>query len=228
MRNLSQFMGEFRGGFQQQNRFRVCVFPPREMLTRMISKVVRPDGLREALDAAGDVAELAVSLPLAAQWLSRGVLINTARTPSRAMEMLSMRTYGVTEHFPYNSEYTPLEVTMPLPLFAGDSVVPRFFNFWQNMAQAQFRGPEDGADMSFPDDYYGSLVLGLFDRKNNPTLIYKFENVYPSAVQSSELSWQSTNEMMQLAITFQYSYFKILSRTSPEALAFIAANVVGQ
>lgn len=217
MRNLNQFIGEFRQGFQQPNRFRLFVFIPSKMLTQNFNL----QNLWQDLD-------LKTAIPLAAQWLARGVLVEGTRLPSRAVETIQHRMYGITEDIAYNSENTTLDCSLMMPLALGDSIVPRVMSYWQNMIHHMKNGPEDGADMSFPSDYYGSALLALFDRQGMPTLVYKYDKIYPGTVESAQLSWAGNDTFISLPVHFKYSSFRVLPRTSTEALAIAGAGIIGQ
>jgi len=45
------------------------------------------------------------------------------------------------------------------------------------------------------------------DTESNPTMVYRFRNVYPITVESSQVSWASIDEYQTLTVTFAYSYW---------------------
>jgi hypothetical protein len=229
MKFLNQFLSEFKQQFQPTARFSAYFFPPEALLTQMLTSL--PDfsgGIFSDIAQIGAAIETKTTMPILAQWLIRGVLCDTTYMPSRALETTTMRIYGYGEQFPYHTEFVPLECTFYMPLSLGDNPLPRFMNYWQNFIQDGQGGPESGMNFRFPNEYYGTLLLAMYDRKNNPTIVYKFKNVYPQTVQSVAVSWNDSSEFAKLSVSFVYSSFKVLSRSEPEVLALIAAGAAGE
>lgn len=192
-------MSTFQRGFQKNNRFVLQVFVPEGLLLDILL----------SLDNLGSNVNLAV--PNVTQWLARGLLCSSARLPSLAMETLSQTMYGMTEVFPYHAENTSLDCTFLMPLTPRDNIVPRFFNYWQNYIRRGKNGPTDGFDFRFPNSYYGTLYLSLFNDKNERTITYQFDNAYPVTVQSTEVAWDADGHA-QLPVSFAYSYWTIAPR----------------
>jgi hypothetical protein len=185
-------------------------------------------GIFNAIENIGAAVETKTTMPIVAQWLARGMLCDTTSLPSRGLETTDLSMYGFGEKFPFHTEYVPLDCTFMMPLTLGDNALPRFLNYWQNYIQSGQEGPESGMDFRFPSEYYGSIILAMFDRKNEPTIVYKFTNIYPVTVQSVPVSWEQSNEYLKCAVTFNYSSWKILSRADREVLAILAASIIGQ
>lgn len=230
MRNLSQFIGEFSGGFQPSARHRAYFFLPPSLILDILKPNVNIDLSLQGLlggNTGTDALEATTSLPMIMQWLLRGMLVSETRLPSRAFETVDLNMYGITETYPYHSEFNDLGCTFLQPLVAKDNGVPRFFNYWQNFIQRAHRGPDSGLDFRFPSDYYGNMLLVLYDRKNHPTIGYRIEKVYPKAVESVSVTWDNS-DFLKSSVTFQFSYWTVIERLSPENIALEAAGLAGQ
>lgn len=193
MKSLNTFINEFSDGFQMNNRF--------------ICKVITPEQLVTA-DTEGNAA--------VATWLAKGILCESTNLPDRAFAETPMTQYGLTEQFPYHSEFTTLDCTFNTPLYGTDNPVPRMFHAWQNLIQDMRGGYNSSRDFSFSgtnssNGYYGELFIGVFDRQNNPTIAYEFERVYPRVVQSTPVTWREENELTKLTVGFTFSAWRPLT-----------------
>lgn len=203
MPNLQDFISEFKHGFQLASRYQVQIF----VQPSMVLNIIREAGLLGVIDAT-------LSVPQAVKWLAFGFLASSARLPDRGFGLTSSGMYGITEHFPYHSECSNLECTFLMPHTTNvlqDNGIPRFFNFWQNQIQNATDGPTSGFDFRFPSQYYATLIITLLDKKDNGSISYKFDNVYPSLVGSVPVGWDHSSTFIQLPVTFTFSYWKVLT-----------------
>ncbi len=225
MNSLSTFISQFKRGFQQSNRYVCQIIITPDMVANMIADSLQTNGgifgiVQTVLSAENSV----LSIPGVVKWLAQGYLVNNVRLPDRGFGQVDMHQYGFTEHFPVTSEFSTLTAHFIMPYALGlikpDNAVPRFFSYWQNLIQRGQQGPEAGYDFRFPADYYATILLTLLDRQNNGTITYKFENAYPKAVMSADLSWSST-EFASFPVEFTYSTWKVLPQAESLALSFI-------
>jgi hypothetical protein len=228
MNNISDFMGTFRSGFQRSARFVCQVLIPPTLIVNVIKEATRNPALsgnilgvvREVLDIENSV----LAVPQVVKWLAQGYLVQDARLPDRGYGMVDLSMYGITEHFPFHTEYSALQCTFMMPYatnISNDNAVPRFFNYWQNVIQHNSRGPESGFDFGFPSDYYSTVLLTLLDRKNRGTITYKFDNAYPKSVDSAQLSWSDDNKFLTLPVNFNFSYWTVLPVAESLALSLV-------
>src|SRR5579885_1077221 len=131
MPDLNKFIGEFKHGFQQSNRFVVQIFVQPTMVARIIAEQLGSGLGLGAVDSTLIVGNVV-------KWLYTGFLASNARMPSRSFGVVDLAMYGITEHFPYHAEFTTCDVTFLMPHttnILNDNGVPRFFNYWQNQIQ---------------------------------------------------------------------------------------------
>jgi hypothetical protein len=132
------------------------------------------------------------------------------------MGLTDLSMYGITEHFPYHAEFSPLECSFISPLMEGhgahgaDNPVPRLLSFWQNQIQKMTRGPEDGLDFTFPSNYYATVELTALDTQLRGSTTWRFEKVYPSSVGSVQMSWGQSDAFVTHPVTFTYSYWTMV------------------
>jgi hypothetical protein len=193
----------------------MSVVPQCEFLQGLQSGSIFTDIIDILAPTIGQQIDPKFSMPNVVQWLASGLLISDAVLPSRALETTGLTMYGINEEFPTASEYTDLQCTFVMPLNASDCPIPRFFDYWQNYIHRNQGGPTAGLDFRFPADYYGSMVLSMFDNRDNPSLTYQFDRLYPKVVNSTQVSWGQSHEVLQFNVTFAYSYWKILPFVPP-------------
>lgn len=218
MRNLSTFISHFTDGFQSANRFLCQIIVPETLLTTPgflgIIDVLFP--------SVGKFVDPKFSALRVKDWLMRGLVCTSTRVPSRAFETADQHIYGYEEHFPVHQEFTTLDCNFMMPLVQSDSAMPRFFNYWQNLICHMQSGPEEGCDFGWPADYYATIFLTLYDKKNHPSITYQFDKAYPTTVESMDVNWDSSDEVLELPVEFTYSYYKILPFQPP---ALIEINI---
>lgn len=207
MRHLSNFLTEFREGFQRGAKYTCHFYLPEKLLTAILNPSLIGRIIDVVLPSIGSRIDENFSMPVVTSWLQRGLLCEATRTPNRSFSQHNQSMYGFTEHFPYHSEFLPQDCTFLMPLNKNDSPVPRVFHYWQNYIQNGLEGPDSGFDFRFPADYYATMYLVLYDQKTHPSLAYKFERVYPSNIQSANLAWADNHELLKLPVQFTYSYF---------------------
>jgi hypothetical protein len=215
MRYLSRFFNEFQDGFQRVSRYTCHLYLPDTVLSAILNPSLLTRLIDIFLPGIGSRIDENFSMPIVTEWLRNGLLCEATRTPSRVFALAGMSQYGFTEHFPCYTEFPPFDCTFLMPLVRNDSPVPRFFNYWQNYIQSMQNGPTDGMDFRFPEQYYGTMYLALYDLKNNPTHMYKFDKVYPVKVEQAALSWSGNNEFVKVPVEFQYSYWTMVPYSAP-------------
>jgi hypothetical protein len=215
MNSLNRFLSEFKRGFQQTERFICQVFVKPEMIANII--------LQNSYTLL-DVENVVFAVPQAVKWLAQGFALDAARTPDRAFDTTNTTHYGFEERIPHHTRYSGFEAQFLLPygmnILSRDNIIPRFFAYWQNQIHNCTQGEQSGFDFTFPDSYYGSIILTLLDRQNRGTLSYKLEGVYPATVNSIQLNWNQT-DFARLPVSFNYSYWRLLPLVESLALSFI-------
>jgi hypothetical protein len=215
MNHLNNFISEFRDGFQPNNRFKCQLFVPPGLLQAVITSNIFVEVIDILFPNIGRRIDNNFSAPQAGSWLARGLVCESTSLPSRSFEEISQTMYGLSEKYPVHTTYLNHSCTFLLPLLQNDNPIVRFFNFWQNFVQNAFNGPESGLNFQFPDTYRGQMYLTMYDKQDHATVTYFFDRVYPQTVDASNLSWDSTNEVLRLPVSFTFSYWKMLPFQAP-------------
>ncbi len=226
MNHISDFIGEFKNGFQRSSRFVCQVFIPPQLALNIIADSVQPAGgsLFKIVDNVLALENSVLAVPQIVKWLAQGYLVDNARLPDRGFGVVGLSMYGITEHFPMHAEYSAFDCNFLMPYATNvghDNAVPRFFNYWQNQMQRNANGPDSGFDFKFPGDYYASILLTALDNKNRGTITYKFDRVYPKTVNSVQMSWSDSDKFASLPVSFNFSYWTVMPVAESLALSFV-------
>jgi hypothetical protein len=198
MDNIHEFLSRFPAAFQRANRYTCQI-------------LLNPAGLWQNILKTAALDNSSLAMPQVIQWMSEGWLVESTRMPDRGFAQTDLSMYGITEHFPYHAEFSPLECSFMVPIALADhslSII-RFFSAWQNQIQHAQAGPDSGFDFNFPADYYATVLLTLLDDQNAGTCVYKFHNVYPVTVQTQPVAWATLDQFISLPVQFNYSYWTL-------------------
>lgn len=77
--------------------------------------------------------------------------------------------------------------------------VLQYFHNWMHMAY----DPETG-DVGWYDDYVGKVIIYLLDRTDISVFKVSLEEAFPVSTNSIDLSWDTTNSLMDLQVSFAY------------------------
>src|SRR5689334_3204413 len=115
MKYLSEFLTEFRDGFQKSARFTCHLYLP----TTVLQAVLNPSLITRIIDVVipgiGSRIDENFAMPSVVNWLSRGLLCEATRTPTRVLQQFNQSMYGITEHFPVHTEYLQQDCTFLMP-----------------------------------------------------------------------------------------------------------------
>jgi len=213
--DIRTFLGAFQNGFQPSNRFVLQIWFSPELVEGIINRPAARVTARGV--PSGPLGpEEGLSLTHAIDWLQRGLLCDKTRMPDRSLDVVQMTQYGITEQYPYKTDYTALDSTFLLPLYPdGSNPVLQVFSAWQNVIQDVAGGMDSTRDLSWPDSYRTDIYLTLFDYKGNPSVAYRFEKAYPKTVESVPVTWGDQSEMSELSVTFAFTSWYIVTGASP-------------
>ena len=75
------------------------------------------------------------------------------------------------------------------------------------------------------NDYFASAVVRQLDRDGNQLRAYRFEGIWPTAVDAIELSFDSTDTVEEFGVTFKVQYWSAIDAGDP-LTSSIAINPV--
>lgn len=60
---------------------------------------------------------------------------------------------------------------------------------------------------------------------SEPTIVYRFQNVYPITVESTQVTWNSNDEFQAITVVFAYSYWTIYNKPVVISAPTVASNL---
>ena len=211
--NINQFVAEFNNGFQRNNQYRCRI------------------------ELKSHFPALAKRYPKAVEYLSRGLLCESTRTPSRSFDTKSMSVFGYEEKYPIFTTYNDMECTFLTPLIQDETVggptnqVMELFTAWQNLIQPRTSPGSFGATpilnnenmvLRFPSEYrleQGMTLemLNPYNTKRNTPGIGINTTVRLPIVGSinlqASLTTEQNDEQFASPTTMAFSFFNVYPLT---------------
>lgn len=133
-----------------------------------------------------------------------------ATLPGRQLETSDVSEYGVSRKMPYNISMDGGETT--LSFLCDSSFQDRFLiETWQGFIFGQDDTSDDTALMnpqfSYYEDYKGEVVIETLTQNDKPSLVYKLKEAYPISYSAQELSYEQSDEIMKIDVTFTFRTF---------------------
>lgn len=158
---------------------------------------------------------------LAADLSNRSILTSL---PSFILRPTNVNRYGLglLESMPFTGMYSDLPVT-----FLADSK-GGIYNFFYNWMSFIFTGngqaAPDGVSnqitrgnsyytMEYKSNYAATITIKVYDNAGNVSMTHNFYNAFPISLNETSVSWESTNKLMKLSVTFSYKEWKMTNST---------------
>ena len=181
--SITNFLANLKDGLAMPNRYRVTIFPPRGIeAVEGVSSLVYTQNINKNFTSLNPANRMSL--------LALGAML-----PSRNMELMEIRTYGIKQQLPFS-----ISVNEPLIVsFLGTSYLAerKYFEIWQ-AAIANLKSNT----MNFPNEYLGSMVIDVLKRDGTIAYTVTLTDVFPSVVPQLELSYSSNNTPMLIPVTF--------------------------
>ena len=131
--------------------------------------------------------------------------------PSRNFSTVDQKTYGPVQTFPVQNFYDKINLVF---ICSGDMQEKQFFDRWMNYISVSTRTSSVNNDrllfdFEYRNNYTTSIEILQYDLAGNLSYVVKLQEVYPIAVNAISLSWDATNRINKLPVTFSYRYFDI-------------------
>jgi len=133
-----------------------------------------------------------------------------ATLPGRLIETSEASEYGVSRKMPYNVQMDGGEATFTF--LCDSSFQDRFLmETWQGFIFGQADSSDDTAlrnpQFSYYNDYIGEVEVQQFTMNDKPSLVYTLKEAYPISYSAQELSYEQTDEILRLDVTFTFRTF---------------------
>ena len=210
---LNEILGEFRtnDGFARPSRYEILLLPP--------------TGARGTASNGGDVTNIFTKI------MGQNNGDGTVRTTSLRCEAISFpgrnldttpdpNHYGPTREVVNGYSYAPISATFQC---SSDMKEKKYFETWQRLAY----NPQTWS-MGYYNDYVGTVQIYQLDEQDKRRYGVELVEAFPKTIAEQALSYDATNQINKVSITFSYRYWKNLTDEAdlPKPLQDRIANIL--
>ena len=210
---LNEILGEYRTneGFSRPSRYEILLLPP--------------TGVRGTASNGGDVTN--IFSRVMGEALGNGTVRSTSLRceaisfPGRNLDTTpDTNIYGPTREIVDGYSYAPINATFQC---ASDMREKTYFETWQRLAY----NPQTWS-MGYYHDYVGTVQIYQLDENNKRRYGVELVEAFPKTIAEQALSYDATNQINKVSITFSYRYWKNLTDEAdlPKPLQDRIANIL--
>lgn len=135
-------------------------------------------------------------------WDSLQFRITSGDLPARQFEIVDRRLTGPARMMPMGLIYQTLTVEV---LEDDWNRVREIFDLWQDAIYNE----QNSYRVAYYDDMIATdMILTTYDKEGDPSRIYRFKEVFPLAINPSQMNWNSENQSVVIPIEFAYREWK--------------------
>ena len=210
---LNEILGEYRTneGFSRPSRYEILLLPP--------------TGVRGSASNGGDVTN--IFSKVMGEALGNGTVRSTSLRceaisfPGRNLDTTpDTNIYGPTREIVDGYSYAPINATFQC---ASDMREKTYFETWQRLAY----NPQTWS-IGYYHDYVGTVQIYQLDENNKRRYGVELVEAFPKTIAEQALSYDATNQINKVSITFSYRYWKNLTDEAdlPKPLQDRIANIL--
>ena len=210
---LNEILGEYRTneGFSRPSRYEILLLPP--------------TGVRGTASNGGDVTN--IFSKVMGEALGNGTVRSTSLRcetisfPGRNLDTTpDTNIYGPTREIVDGYSYAPISGTFQC---SSDMREKTYFETWQRIAY----NPQTWS-MGYYHDYVGTVQIYQLDENNKRRYGVELVEAFPKTIAEQALSYDSTNQIHKVTVSFSYRYWKNLTDEAdlPKPLQDRIANIL--
>lgn len=132
--------------------------------------------------------------------------INSVNLPgiTLATDEIRHKGFGVGEKRPVSTSYDDISITI---IADGGGRIAKTMNDWMELifpTNIEISGAENIEYFEYPVNYFGGLGIDIYDITGEIHTSYNFINPFPIAVGAVQMSWETTDQLLLLPVTFAY------------------------
>lgn len=136
--------------------------------------------------------------------------INSVNLPgiNLGLDEIRHKGFGLGEKRPISVSYDDISITM---IADGQGQLAATMHEWMELiypSDLESVGADNVEYFEYPNNYYGGLEIDVFDMMGNPHTNYSFIQPFPTAVGAVQMSWETTDQLLLLPVTFSYRSFR--------------------
>lgn len=116
--------------------------------------------------------------------------------------------YGLSEKRANGANFSDLAITF---IVDGHGELPKFFLDWMELihpTDEETYGVDGVEFLEYPVNYYGGVDINVFDSTGVMHTTYSFKDPFPIAIGDVQHSWETTDSILILPVSFAFRSFK--------------------
>ena len=175
------------------------------------------DGGSRAAQFEVEIAGGPVSVPGDFVFLCKGTTVPSLSIPEVAVPYRGREIYVAGDR-----AYEAWEITV---FSDRDQSMRSYFETWQNhMGDIGVRTDRTGLG-SQPSTYYANASVKQLDRNDDVLRTYHLYDVWPTAVNGSEMTYDAGGGVMEFGVTFRFNYMTIAGAGASQGNATVTVSV---
>ena len=132
-------------------------------------------------------------------------MCRAAQIPTSQLGLIEVPYYGRKIKLAGDRTFEPWQVTI---INDEDFLVRQAMEEWSHKINTM-RGNMRDFSAASPLLYKATAEVTQFSKTGVPLRYYKFQGIYPEAVSSIDLDWNSTDSIEEFQVTFQYDWWEV-------------------
>lgn len=118
---------------------------------------------------------------------------------------------GLNEKRPISAGFEDISITI---IADGQGKIHNKLHDWFELIYPTDPDSEDAEHFEYPENYYGGLTLLMYDSTGKVHTEYSFRHPFPTSLGSVQMSWDSTDNIIMIPLTFTYRTYNKQSITN--------------
>lgn len=136
-------------------------------------------------------------------------LVDVASLPGIGLqtEEIQHNGYGITEKRPTNMLFDSLSMAIHVD---GKLNVVDFFHSWFKLINGFGLDAESSTrdKFAYPEEYWSTVTITKYDLSGKAVRKWELHQAFPLTLSAVEVSWETTNTVTRLPVTFTYHSWK--------------------
>lgn len=188
MSNISEFIGQLKGGLSRPSRYMISFFLPL--------------GIKEAPNPLAFGAFSTAGIITATHMLLNGrgkvnMFCHTCSLPMRSLSTFDHKTHiGPPYKAPYSTAYEPVTFT-----FYADSSMNtrRYFDIWQQAVSNVYSNTNN-----FYNEFTSPMLIMNLDQEGKPKYYTLLLDAFPISLSSVDMAYGNNNSVTNVSVTMSY------------------------
>jgi hypothetical protein len=132
-------------------------------------------------------------------------MVKAAQLPASNLGFVDVPYFGRKIKIAGDRTFDPWEVTV---INDEDFSIRNAMENWMNAINSHVGNLRSGANLA-PESYKTQAQITQYSKTGAPIRIYNFDGMFPTLISPIQMSWESTDQVEEYSITFQYDWWDV-------------------